>query len=82
MVLGPVGMHDHQRHTGEEFVEIRTVDELAVLARRDVDVADARSVEEHGGVEDRPASAAMWRYVAAQTARLDERGAAVTEPVR
>ena len=68
-------MRDHERHIGEDLVEIRTVDELAVLARRDVDVADARSVEEHGDVEDRPASAAMWRYVSAQTARLDERGA-------
>ena len=27
MVVGTVGMHDHQRHTGEEFIEIRTVDD-------------------------------------------------------
>jgi len=30
-------------------------------------------------VKDRPASAAMWRYVAAETARLDERGAALAD---
>ena len=30
-------------------------------------------------MDDRPASVGMWRYVAAQTALLDERGAGLTD---